>query len=151
MADNTEDPVVKFANQLLVEGVKRRSSDIFIEPEEKNIRVRYRVDGLLQEGAYTTNALHGGVFSRIKVMARLDIAEKRLPQDGRISLTLGGRGVDVRVSTLPSRHGERVVMRILDKDQSLRTLDGLGMAPATLARFQSAMAAPNERCTLSID
>ncbi len=144
LLDSQDDaPIIRLINGLISEAINRGASDIHVEPFESTVIVRLRVDGVLRELMNVPAKAKSRLVSRIKVMARLDIAEKRLPQDGRISLTLGGRGVDVRVSTLPSRHGERVVMRILDKDQSLRSLDGLGMAPATLARFQAAMSAPN--------
>ena len=144
LLDSQDDaPVIRLINGLISEAITQGASDIHIEPFEAHVIVRLRVDGVLREVLHVPAKAKARLVSRIKVMARLDIAEKRLPQDGRMSLSLGGRGVDVRVSTLPSRHGERVVMRILDKDQSLRSLDALGMAPAILSRFQSALAAPN--------
>src|SRR3569833_658054 len=108
-------PIIRLINALLTEAVKENASDIHIEPYEHRLVVRYRVDGVLREVLEPRRVLAPLVTSRIKVMAKLDIAEKRLPQDGRISLRIAGRPVDVRVSTLPSGHGERVVMRLLDK------------------------------------
>lgn len=144
LLDSQDDaPVIRLINGLISEAITQGASDIHIEPFENSVTVRLRVDGVLREVLRVPSKAKARLVSRIKVMARLDIAEKRLPQDGRISLSLGGRGVDVRVSTLPSHHGERVVMRILDKDQSLRSLDSLGMSPAILARFRSILAAPN--------
>ncbi len=144
LLDSEDDaPVIRLINGLISEAVTQGASDIHIEPFETAVIVRFRIDGVLREALRAPAKAKSRLVSRIKVMARLDIAEKRLPQDGRISLTLGGRGVDVRISTLPSRHGERVVMRILDKDQSLRTLDRLGMSPAILSRFEGALETPN--------
>jgi len=144
LLDNQDDaPVIRLINGLISEAISQGASDIHIEPAEQAVIVRLRIDGVMREVLEAPARLRARLVSRIKVMARLDIAEKRLPQDGRISLTLGGRGVDVRVSTLPARHGERVVMRLLDKDQGLRQLDALGMNEAMLARFKAALATPN--------
>lgn len=144
LLDSQDDaPVIRLINGLISEAISQGASDIHIEPFETAVVVRLRVDGVLREVLRVPVKAKARLVSRIKVMARLDIAEKRLPQDGRISLTLGGRGVDVRISTLPSRHGERVVMRVLDKDQSLRSLSSLGIAPAMLERFKAGLAAPN--------
>ena len=104
-------PIIKLINGLIYEAVKRRASDVHIEPYEDKLSIRYRIDGVLQDVLSPSRRLAPLLVSRIKVMARLDIAEKRMPQDGRISLALGGRSIDVRVSTLPSRYGERVVLR----------------------------------------
>ena len=144
LLDSQDDaPIIRLINGLISEAISQGASDIHIEPYENNVVVRLRIDGVLREVLQSPAKLRTRLVSRIKVMARLDIAEKRLPQDGRISLTLGGRGVDVRVSTLPSRHGERVVLRLLDKDQGLRSLDALGMGDALLAQFKSALQTPN--------
>jgi general secretion pathway protein E len=122
-------PIIRLINALLTEAVKEGASDIHIEPFENRLVVRFRVDGVLREVLQPQRALAPLLISRIKVMARLDIAEKRLPQDGRISLRVAGRPVDVRVSTLPSGHGERVVLRLLDKQAGRLDLEHLGMAP----------------------
>ncbi|MAN73927.1 MAG: type II secretion system protein GspE [Henriciella sp.] len=144
LLDGDDDaPVVRLINGLIYEAVKRRASDIHIEPHEDNLSVRYRIDGVLQEVLTPSRKLAAPLTSRVKVMARLDIAEKRIPQDGRISLSIGGRSIDVRVSTLPSRYGERVTMRLLDTRNALLGLDELGMDPDTLARFRSVLAQPN--------
>ncbi|MEZ6031020.1 MAG: type II secretion system ATPase GspE [Hyphomonadaceae bacterium] len=144
LLDSQDDaPVIRLINGLISEAITQGASDIHVEPFESHVVVRLRIDGELREVLRVPAKAKSRLVSRIKVMGRLDIAEKRLPQDGRISLTLGGRGVDVRVSTLPSHHGERVVMRILDKDQSLRSLESLGMSPAILSRFRSVLSAPN--------
>ncbi len=121
-------PIIRLLNALLTQAVKENASDIHIEPYEHRLVVRYRVDGVLREVLEPRRVLAPLITSRIKVMAKLDIAEKRLPQDGRISLRIAGRPVDVRVSTLPSGHGERVVMRLLDKQAGRLDLEHLGMS-----------------------
>jgi general secretion pathway protein E len=120
-------PIIRFINAVLTEAIKVNASDVHIEPYENRLGVRFRVDGVLQEVLQTRRALAPLVVSRIKVMSKLDIAEKRLPQDGRISLKIAGRAVDVRVSTMPSGHGERVVLRLLDKQAGRLDLASLGM------------------------
>lgn len=140
----TEDePVVKLTNSILGEAVKRRSSDIFIEPEETTLRVRFRVDGLLQEGVSTTKAMHSGVVSRIKVMSNLDIAEHRIPQDGRFKIKIGEKEVDFRVSVLPSYFGEKVVLRVLDKSQAILNLEKLGFETSPLNALKKAATHPH--------
>jgi general secretion pathway protein E len=144
LLDSQDDaPIIRLINGLISEAISQSASDIHVEPAEHAVVVRLRIDGVLREILQAPARLRTRLVSRIKVMARLDIAEKRLPQDGRISLTLGGRGVDVRVSTLPSRYGERVVLRLLDKDQGLRSLDALGMNEELLRRFKASLQTPN--------
>lgn len=138
-----EEPVVKLTNSILSEGVKRRSSDIFIEPEEKNLRVRFRVDGLLQEGLMTSRALHPGLVSRIKVISNLDIAEHRIPQDGRFKIKVNNKEVDFRVSVLPSYFGEKVVLRILDKSGAVLDIEKLGFEPEPMQVLKSAASHPH--------
>ena len=121
-------PIIRLINALLTEAVKENASDIHIEPFENRLVVRFRVDGVLREVLQPQRVLAPLLVSRIKVMSKMDIAEKRLPQDGRISLRVAGRAVDVRVSTLPSGHGERVVLRLLDKQAGRLDLSHLGMA-----------------------
>ncbi|MFT3819464.1 MAG: type II secretion system ATPase GspE [Rubrivivax sp.] len=128
-------PIIRMLNALLTQAAKDGASDIHIEPYERSSSVRFRVDGTLREVVQPNKALHAALISRLKIMAELDIAEKRLPQDGRISLRIGGRAIDVRVSTLPSAHGERAVLRLLDKTESKFTLEGLGMSGEVLAAF----------------
>jgi general secretion pathway protein E len=125
-----EAPIIRLINALLTQAVKDNASDIHIEPYENRLMVRFRIDGVLKEALQSRRAVAPLVVSRIKVMSKLDIAEKRLPQDGRISLRIAGRAVDVRVSTIPSGHGERVVLRLLDKQAGRLTLDHLGMSAA---------------------
>ncbi|MDB5471683.1 MAG: gspE [Caulobacter sp.] len=138
-----EAPVIRLINGLIAEAARLGASDIHIEPFETAVTVRFRVDGVLKEVLSLPQRIGPLLVSRIKVMARLDIAEKRLPQDGRISLALGGKALDVRVSTLPARVGERVVLRILDKDQAGLQLQQLGMPPALLRLFESAVREPH--------
>jgi general secretion pathway protein E len=136
-------PIIRLINALFTEAVKENASDIHIEPFENRLSVRFRVDGVLREVLQPRRVLAPLVTSRIKVMAKLDIAEKRVPQDGRISLRIAGRAVDVRVSTLPSGHGERIVLRLLDKQAGRLDLEHLGMAPATLAAIDDTLHKPH--------
>ena len=140
----TEDaPIVKFTNSVLAEAVNRRSSDIFIEPEEKALRVRFGVDGMLQEGVSTAKAMHVGVVSRIKVMSDLDIAEHRVPQDGRFKVKVRGKEIDFRISVLPTYFGEKVVLRVLDKSQAVLDIEKLGFEPEPLADLKKAASHPH--------
>jgi general secretion pathway protein E len=128
---NDDAPIIRLINAVLTQAVKENASDIHVEPFENRLVVRFRVDGMLREVLQSKRAVAPLVVSRIKVMSKLDIAEKRLPQDGRIGLRIAGRAVDVRVSTIPSGHGERVVLRILDKQAGRLDLNALGMDPQT--------------------
>jgi general secretion pathway protein E len=132
LESDDDAPIIRFINAVLTEAVKENASDVHIEPYENRLVVRFRVDGVLQEVLQTRRALAPLVVSRVKVMSKLDIAEKRLPQDGRISLRIAGRAVDVRVSTMPSGHGERVVLRLLDKQAGRLDLSSLGMDEKSL-------------------
>jgi general secretion pathway protein E len=136
-------PIIRMLNALLTQAAKDGASDIHIEPYERSSSVRFRVDGRLREVVQPNKALHAAMISRLKIMAELDIAEKRLPQDGRISLRIGGRAIDVRVSTLPSSHGERAVLRLLDKTESRFTLEGLGMDGDVLKAFAKLIQQPH--------
>jgi general secretion pathway protein E len=132
LIENEDDaPIIRLINALFTQAIRENASDIHIEPFESRLVVRFRVDGVLREVLQPKRALAPLIVSRVKVMAKLDIAEKRVPQDGRISLRIAGRAVDVRVSTLPSGQGERVVMRILDKQAGRLDLEHLGMDPDT--------------------
>jgi type IV pilus assembly protein PilB len=135
-------PIVKFVNLLITQAVNDRASDIHVEPTENDLRIRFRIDGVLHEVMRSPRSIQAGVISRLKVMAEINIAERRIPQDGRISLKVGGRSVDLRVATLPIVHGEKVVMRILDKGQALLRLEDLGFLPETLERFSTAYHKP---------
>ena len=136
-------PIIRMLNALLTQAAKDGASDIHIEPYERSSAVRFRVDGTLREVVQPNRALHAALISRLKIMAELDIAEKRLPQDGRISLRIGGRAIDVRVSTLPSAHGERAVLRLLDKSESKFTLEALGMSGGVLSAFNTLVHQPH--------
>ncbi len=136
-------PIIKLINALLSEAIKEEASDIHIETYEKQLVVRFRVDGILKEVLKPNRKLSSLLVSRIKVMARLDIAEKRVPQDGRISLRIAGRAVDVRVSTMPSSHGERVVLRLLDKNAGNLDLVQLGMTEDVRIQFDELIRKPH--------
>ncbi len=136
-------PIIRLINALLTESIKQNASDIHIETFEKCLVVRFRIDGVLREVVRPKRALAPLLVSRIKVMAKLDIAEKRVPQDGRISLLLAGREVDIRVSTIPSNHGERVVLRLLDKQAGRLNLPTLGMNPGDLANADALLHRPH--------
>ncbi len=136
-------PIIRMLNALLTQAVRDGASDIHIEPYERHSSVRFRVDGSLRDVVNPNRALHAALISRLKIMADLDIAEKRLPQDGRISLRIGTRAVDVRVSTLPSSHGERAVLRLLDKSGVRINLEAVGMQGHVLRRFEHLIAQPH--------
>lgn len=136
-------PIIRMLNALLTQAARDGASDIHIEPYERHSSVRFRVDGTLREVVQPNRALHAALISRLKIMADLDISEKRLPQDGRISLRIGTRSVDVRVSTLPSAHGERAVLRLLDKSEGKLSLEAVGMEGNTLNRFTGLLAQPH--------
>src|SRR5579883_2429970 len=141
-----EAPVIRLVNYILMDAVKRGASDIHLEPYEKDYRVRYRIDGLLQSVMNPPLKLRDAIISRVKIMARLDIAEKRLPQDGRIMLKLMHQGkrkqLDLRVSVLPTLHGEKIVMRLLDKENLRLDMTKLGFEPESLEKFQKAIFKP---------
>lgn len=136
-------PIIKLINAMLGEAIKEGASDVHIETFEQSLSIRFRVDGVLREVLAPSRKLAPLLVSRVKVMAKLDIAEKRVPQDGRISLRIGGRAVDVRVSTMPSSHGERVVMRLLDKNATRLDLHSLGMTNSNHDIFQKLISRPH--------
>jgi general secretion pathway protein E len=136
-------PIIRMLNALLTQAARDGASDIHIEPYERHSSVRFRVDGNLREVVQPNRALHAALISRLKIMADLDIAERRMPQDGRISLRIGTRAVDVRVSTLPSAHGERAVLRLLDKSEGRLSLEALGMQGDVLSRFERLIEQPH--------
>ena len=137
--ETSEDaPVIKLVNQIVAQAVERGASDIHLAPDGRELRVRFRVDGVLADVTTVQRRMAAGVISRIKIMAELNIAEQRLPQDGRVGLVVDGRHVDLRVVTLPSVHGEGVVMRVLDKASVVVELDKLGMADPERERFERA-------------
>ena len=136
-------PIVKLVNAIMSQAVAERASDVHIEPGERDVRIRFRVDGVLHEPmrAQPKN-LQGGLISRLKVMADLNIAEKRVPQDGRISMKVGTRQLDLRVATLPTVHGEKVVIRVLDKSNAMLALSELGFMEESYQRFETAFRKP---------
>lgn len=128
-------PIVRFVDLMIAKAVQDRAPDIHVEPLDTWLRVRYRIDGVLHEVMHPPKSLHAGIISRIKVMASIDISEKRVPQDGRISMVVGGKAIDLRVATVPTVYGEAAVLRILRRDDGLAALDTLGMEPSQFARF----------------
>lgn len=144
LLDNQDDaPIIRLLNALFTQAIKQKASDIHIETYENRVLVRNRIDGVLHEVLEIQRAIAPLVISRVKVMAKLDIAEKRIPQDGRIALRIGGHNIDVRVSTLPSNHGERIVLRILDKQTAQLDLSLLGMPKTTMATMRKMIAQPH--------
>jgi type IV pilus assembly protein PilB len=143
LAMGEEAPVVKLVNLILVQAIKERASDIHIEPFEKTLRLRYRIDGVLIDRTPPPKSLQLPLITRLKVMSSLDIAERRLPQDGRMRVRVAGRDYDLRVSFLPTVHGEKCVLRILDKSNLATTIDKIGMDPDTYRRFRAAVDAPH--------
>jgi len=131
-----EAPIIRFVNSLITQGYKERASDIHIEPFERDLVVRYRIDGILYKVLQPPLKAHAGIVSRIKIMAQLNIAEKRLPQDGRFRVRVAGRDIDIRVSTLPTAFGERVVLRLLDKASSILSLEEIGLGSSLLRQFE---------------
>ncbi len=141
--DAAEDaPIVRAINQVIAQAVHQRASDLHIEPQERDVRVRFRLDGVLHETMRIPRSLHAGVASRIKIMAELDIAERRVPQDGRMTVTVSGHPIDMRVTTVPSVWGEEVILRILDRSSSLLGLVELGFLEQDLDRFEQAFRKP---------
>jgi type IV pilus assembly protein PilB len=141
--DKDDAPVIKFVQLMIAEAIKNRASDIHVEPMEDRVRIRYRVDGQCAEVNAPPKRLQGAVLSRIKIMAEMDIAEKRKPQDGRINIVAGGRELDIRVSSLPATHGESIVMRLLDKKAGLVGMEELGFFSTDYKRFKGIIKRPN--------
>src|SRR6058998_960771 len=140
LGEGTVDtPVIKLVNSIIAQAVEQRASDIHLEPDGRELRVRLRVDGVLTESTRVPSRMVAGVVSRIKIMADIDISEKRLPQDGRVGLNIEGRGIDLRVATLPSVHGESVVLRLLDKEGVVLELPSLGMRDEDRERLQKGL------------
>jgi type IV pilus assembly protein PilB len=143
LSEVVEDaPIVKFVNLLVNQAVGDRASDIHVEPNESDLRIRFRIDGVLHEVMRSPRSIQAGVISRLKVMADINIAERRIPQDGRITMKVSGRSIDLRVATLPTVYGEKVVMRILDKSQAVLKLEDLGFLPEAHARFEASYRKP---------
>jgi type IV pilus assembly protein PilB len=142
-ASSEEAPVIKLANLIIVQAIKDRASDIHLEPFEKNMRLRYRLDGVLIDATPPPKQMQLALASRFKIMSSLDIAERRLPQDGRMRVKVGGKDYDLRVSVLPTVHGEKIVLRVLDKSNLSASLDKLGLDPDTYKQFKGAIDAPH--------
>ncbi len=142
-ASSEEAPVIKLANLIVLQAIKDRASDIHLEPFEKVMRLRYRIDGVLQDATPPPKQMQLALSSRFKIMSNLDIAERRLPQDGRMRVKVGGRDFDLRVSILPTVHGEKIVLRVLDKSNLSASLDKLGLDDSTFKQFKSAIDAPH--------
>ncbi|HSV26714.1 MAG TPA: type II secretion system ATPase GspE [Sedimentisphaerales bacterium] len=138
-----ESPIIKFVNYLISHAIREGASDIHIEPKEKQTKIRYRIDGVLSDAMQPPAGMHAAVVSRLKIMSNLDISERRLPQDGRIAAIVGGRNIDLRVSTLPTTHGEKVVIRVLDGRSIMLGLEQLGLAPDTLATLRQEIHRPH--------
>ena len=135
-------PIVKLVNLLITQAVNDRASDIHIEPQERDVRIRYRIDGVLHEVMRSPKSIQNGVLSRLKIMADIDIAERRIPQDGRVGLVVGGKAIDLRVATMPTVHGEKAVIRILDKSHALLNLTDLGFSEHNMERYESSYRKP---------
>ena len=142
-ASSEEAPVIKLANLILVQAIKDRASDIHVEPFEKVLRLRYRVDGVLLDATPPPKQMQLALASRFKIMSSLDIAERRLPQDGRMRVRVGGKDFDLRVSILPTVHGEKIVLRVLDKSNLSASIDKLGLDVDTFQQFKNAVDAPH--------
>lgn len=138
-----ESPIIKFVNYLISHAIREGASDIHIEPKEKQTKIRYRIDGVLSDAMEPPAGMHAAVVSRLKIMSNLDISERRLPQDGRIAAIVGGRNIDLRVSSLPTSHGEKVVIRVLDGKSIMLGLEQLGMAPDTLISLKEQIHMPH--------
>lgn len=138
-----QSPVIKFVNYLISNAVREGASDIHIEPKEKQTKVRLRIDGVLFEAMQAPIKMHPAIVSRIKIMANMDISERRLPQDGKVSAIVGGRAIDLRISTLPTSHGEKTVIRVLDSKSIVRGLEHIGMEPGVCRAFMDQVALPH--------
>jgi len=143
VASSEEAPVIKLANLIILQAIKDRASDIHLEPFEKTMRLRYRVDGSLMDVTPPPKQLQLALTSRLKIMSNLDIAERRLPQDGRMRVKVSGRDYDLRVSVMPTVHGEKIVLRVLDKSNLSASLDKIGLDPDTFKQLKSAIDAPH--------
>lgn len=139
----SEAPVVRFVNRMIADAVEQQASDIHVEPFEHKLRVRFRIDGMLRDSETLSSTLHPAVVSRLKIMAGLNIAERRLPQDGRIKLTVRGRDIDLRLATIPIMHGEAIVLRILDRDSVELDFERLGFSATSLQALREALSRPN--------
>ena len=139
LSGSNDAPIIKLINGILSQAIKLRASDIHFEPYEDSLSVRYRIDGILQEVLSQDPRLIPLIIARLKVISKLDISERRLPQDGRVSLSLGDKNVDVRVSTLPSTYGERIVLRLLDKQSAQININDLGLPQTILSTYKKSL------------
>ena len=137
-----EAPIVKYVNLIIAEAVHENASDIHVEPGERDVRIRYRVDGVLHETRRSPRRIHPGIVSRLKIMGNMNIAERRVPQDGRFSMSVGGKMIDIRVASIPTVNGEKSVLRILDRSAGLISLSDLGMRPEPLEAFSNSFHKP---------
>jgi type IV pilus assembly protein PilB len=144
-----EAPIVKYVNLIISEAVHDGASDIHIEPGEKDIRIRYRIDGVLRETRRSPRRIHPGIVSRIKILGNMNIAERRVPQDGRFALDAAGKHIDVRVASVPTVHGEKIVLRILDRASILMSLSELGILPGPLKQFEVSFKKPYGTCIVT--
>lgn len=142
LSGNNDAPIIKLINGIISQAIRNRASDIHFEPYENHIKIRFRIDGILKEILRQDSKIASILISRIKIISGLDISERRLPQDGRVSLSLGDKNVDVRVSTLPSSYGERIVLRILDKQSAQINIDDLGLPSQILSNYKSSLKDP---------
>ena len=142
LSGSDDTPIIKLINGVISQAIKNRASDIHFEPYEDKIIIRFRIDGILREVLSQDSKISSVLISRIKIISGLDISERRLPQDGRVSLSLGDKSVDVRVSTLPSSYGERVVLRLLDKQSAQINIDDLGLPKKILSNYKSSLKNP---------
>ncbi|HEX9774953.1 MAG TPA: ATPase, T2SS/T4P/T4SS family [Actinomycetota bacterium] len=143
IADAIDDaPIVKLINLLITQAVADRASDIHIEPQERDVRIRYRIDGVLHEVMRSPKSIQNGALSRLKIMADIDIAERRIPQDGRVGLVVGGKSIDLRVATMPTVYGEKAVIRILDKSNAILNLTDLGFSDHNMERYERSFTRP---------
>ncbi len=147
--DPTDAPVIQLVNMIIQEAIKMRASDIHLEPYEKTFRLRYRVDGVLQEGKNPPKKFQNAIISRIKIMSELDIAERRLPQDGRFKVTVSGKNIDFRVSSCPMANGEKIVIRLLDSSNLMLNLTDLGMNREALEKFEEQIRMPWGMCLVT--
>ncbi|HEY5531338.1 MAG TPA: ATPase, T2SS/T4P/T4SS family [Candidatus Anoxymicrobiaceae bacterium] len=144
-----EAPIVKYVNLIITEAVHENASDVHIEPGEKDVRIRYRIDGVLRETRRSPKRIHPGIVSRLKILGNMNIAERRIPQDGRFALDTGGKHIDVRVASVPTVHGEKIVLRILDRTSILLSLSDLGLAEEPLRQFTNSFQKPYGTCVVT--
>lgn len=142
-------PIVKYVNLVISEAVHEGASDIHVEPGEKDVRIRYRIDGVLRETRRSPRRIHPGIVSRLKILGNMNIAERRVPQDGRFAMEAGGKHIDLRVASVPTVHGEKIVLRLLDRSQILMTLSDLGLSPGPLEEFEKSFKKPYGTCIVT--